>query len=88
MDKTWSYMIHVTPSVTGKFVIKQTDASYELWFYERFGDKERMHYAENLPEIWSFLLTTKRIKTQNASYVLDVSKLGIPTKLSEWSVES
>jgi len=79
----WSYKTQF-----GTFVIKKTDTLYELFFHEQFGDVVRLTHNENLAEIWSYLLTIKRIKTQNSSYALDVSQLGIPTALCNWSSNS
>jgi hypothetical protein len=79
MGKIWTYKTQF-----GSFVITQKESAYDLFFHEQFGDVVRMHHSEDLPEILSFLLTTKRIKTENAVYTLDVSKLGIPSNLDNW----
>jgi len=88
MDKTWSYMFNFSPDVTGTIVIKQRNTGYELYFHEHFGDKRLMYNDDNLEAIWSFLLTTKSIETEHGLYTPEMSKLGIPTNLNDWTVVS
>jgi hypothetical protein len=83
--KTWSHKIYVGAAYFGEFVIKSEGEDYELFFYEQFGDVVRL-YSAKLEELWSCLLTTKRVKTENTTYEIDVSKLDIPTDLNEWTV--
>ena len=87
MDKTWSYTVPLTSNDTGTFVIKSVNADYILIFCDQWGNVVHLYNDKNLPEIWSYLLTIKTIKTKNAIYSLDMSKLGIPTDLTAWSVE-
>ena len=89
MNKKWSCIVRIDPSVSAKFIIEQKDEYYYLSFYEQFGDSTHLHHSKDLTEIFSFLLTTHTVRTQNAVYKITSSmRLKIPPELSEWIVES